>query len=45
MVSLDAASHTFNVFTGSSLATLAPVSYLVGTTFATAAGATYYVQE
>ncbi|MEQ1859663.1 MAG: Calx-beta domain-containing protein [Chthoniobacteraceae bacterium] len=43
-VSVGDAGHTFNVFTGSSLADLTPVSNFIGTTFSTASGTTFFIQ-
>lgn len=43
-VALGDAGHSFNIFTGTTLGNLAPVSYLTGTTFAAVSGTTYFVQ-
>lgn len=44
VASIGDAEHTFNIYTGTALTNLAPVSYLSGTSFATTSGTTYFVQ-
>ncbi|MEQ1859154.1 MAG: Calx-beta domain-containing protein [Chthoniobacteraceae bacterium] len=44
MVGIGDADHSFNVFTGTALGNLAPVSYVTGTTFVAASGTTYLIQ-